>query len=182
MRHHARALPDPTQLGWTSGSLSELREFEEGVRERALASELARAQQPPPRSKVLRVVTKQSYSFELNVGSGASVPLTDIVSSVGYRTGVMQLRVHSVASMPGDCELTIFVQDAARDPRAPSVLLVNPNPITSLSIVGTTVAPALKVDVIGFRLPPSFRVILEALQTDPGVIAATLGVDIVLRR
>ncbi len=184
MRTQAWWEPSANELLWreSSGARMEVAEFNAGVRQRALDIELEGRRTPSPRSQVLRIVALQTYSFEANFGGPAlSVPLTDVISSVGYRTCVLQLRVHSIDSMPGNCEVSVGILAAARDARDPSTLLLGTGYLVSVGIANSTVSPTLVVSSPVSLMPESFQVVMEAAPNDPGVMTFTIGVDLVLR-
>jgi hypothetical protein len=178
------AAPAPSELAWrrSSGAWAEVEEFNEGARAIELDAELDAVRRPEPRSAVFRVVTKETYTFDMGAGgAGLIVPLTDLISAVGYRRCVLQVRVHEIVAIQGACQAYVYVEGASRDPRDPTTLLLQKGPYASCSLTSTTPAPGLLVDGSLDELPESFRVVMEWVPSSPGTSTFTIGVDLVLR-
>ncbi len=136
-------------------------------------------------SQLIQVVPKTTYKFDGRAGSTQQIVLEGRVSTLGFASGALIVRVHATSNFSRTAQAHAKVYNQSVDGNDPATFFVGTTPIaTSDDIDATTSAGTLSVTALGSPISSSVRVVLEWSQGSDAATGAqtlTLGVDLVGR-
>lgn len=136
--------------------------------------------------QLIQIIPKTSYDFDGRTSSTQVVVLRDRISTVGFASGVIVVRVHEVSGFTGTASLAVKVYNASESPEDRGTFFVGAtNLVGSLpTITDSTTAPTLLIEALTAPIGPMIRVELSFAQGGTpagGAQTVTLGIDFVGR-
>ncbi len=114
--------------------------------------------------------------FDGRVGSVQTVPLTPPMSTEGWVTGVLSIRLHQLTYGSATCKATVVVQNAIQTPDDPSIIYAAD--LLRVDIVNGDVAPKLYTSALSTPIGPMLRIVLEFTQGATATAASTISISV----
>lgn len=134
--------------------------------------------------QVIQVIPKTTFKLRGEASETQEIILRDRISTVGFTSAVVVVRVHGVVNFSADAAATIQTFNVSESPEDRGTEFVDATDLTSFSAIATgTATPALLVEAVSAPIGAMLRLVLSFAQnteaTNPQEL--TIAVDLIGR-